>query len=266
MVTNVGREMCFKLPLNASSTFGHMLRNLDQEVHRGSISSYGLNMTTLEEVFLKVTRGEEPVCTNSLRNYSHEKLQEPNCCQNSARNHDHEKVGDQRGCSVSPVCKRSLYWTHMNALLRKRRINFQRDKKAWCCTTILPSLFVLLGFLALKYASPQKDLEPLLLDLEAYNVDLSDAPSHGPRNPIPFNSPGSHFKCQPGWCAYQYPIVEVKETQELYFFCGGQSYLFSSPNCSIDMSDDILSRFNAAGAAPTGKRVSNLNEVNAANP
>lgn len=241
LLTNVGKEMSFQLPLESNSKFGSMLRNLDYACDRGMICSYGLNMTTMEEVFQQVTSGE----TN-----------------NAITDVPADTPGEDEGVDYFTLdsTKSNLVYQHVSALLLKRMITFKRDKKAWCFTTLLPGIFVLVGFLALKYASPTRNLEPLSLELEAYNLE-ADLDGSKVRNPVLFNKPDAFFKCQPGWCSYQAPIIQNHDTKELYFFCGAQSYLLSQPNCSIGMSRDIVGRITDAGAVPFEASVRDVNEV-----
>lgn len=52
MLSNVGSEMSFQLPMGSSARFPPMFANLDALTESGKISSYGVSITTLEEVFL----------------------------------------------------------------------------------------------------------------------------------------------------------------------------------------------------------------------
>lgn len=108
------------------------------------------------------------------------------------------------------------------------------------CTTIVPTLFVLIGFVVFKYASPQRNLSPITLDLAGYNSAVSTDPIF----PLPFNSPSNPYVCQPGTCIYFTSIVEVPETDEMYPYCGGQVTVDEGWSCTIDESADILSTLN----------------------
>lgn len=149
-----------------------------------------------------------------------------------------------------------LFFRHLLALFSKRSANFRKDKKAWVCTTILRSLFVLIGFIVYKFAGLNRDLGPVLLTLDDYNVD---APS--PRNPIVFNSPDSIYSCQPGQCAYQFPLMNLTETNELYSYCGLRASLNTTEMCSITESGAIMNRINDTLASPTETAVATVNEV-----
>lgn len=128
LLSAAASEMRFQLPMSASHQFIPMLRKLDAEVAQGYIGSYGLGLTTLEEVFVLVSRGD------NLRS----------------------EVGSQnlslRGRGAAALTqddfeRDKIFLRHAGALFKKRWLNFKRDKKAWLFTTILPSLFVFIGFM-----------------------------------------------------------------------------------------------------------------------
>ena len=131
LLSTAAGEIKFQIPVNESESFVPMLRQLDVEVAHGHIASYGLSLTTLEEVFILVSKGD---------------------------NIDDRRVLDQsqrlslaaKGF-VAPgqndLERENLFIRHVMALFRKRWLNFKRDRKAWLFTTILPSFIVFLGFL-----------------------------------------------------------------------------------------------------------------------
>ena len=141
----------------------------------------------------------------------------------------------------------NLFFTHVGALLSKRAANFRRDKKAWCCTTILPGIFVLAGLLIFKFTGNDRVLEPLELSLDDYNPDVKSTP----RNPITVNNVNDVFQCQPGQCAYSagnFPFA-YPEYENNYVLCGIQALvnsplnltalnqsLFDSQTANVDLS------------------------------
>ena len=244
LVSTAGKELSFHLPTHAASSFSIMLDRLEKEVKHGSISSFGLSMTTLEEVFQKTTnRFDGSELSSMVR-------PRPDYATPSSAD---------RGSEYDPPrsTESHFYQKQAAAIFRKRRLMFSSDKKAWCCTTIVPVVFVLLGVLSLRYAESEIILEPLRLDLDNYKA----VPIYKDKIPVTFNAEGLSFTCQPGWCSYQLPVVEEKETRERYFFCGAQSYLLSRPNCSQALSGDILNHLVADGVVPVPEDVHNLNEV-----
>lgn len=241
LLSNVGTEMSFQLPLGATSTFKPMFEALDTEVERGAIETYGVSITTLEEVFLLVARGTD----NKSKKILPSSRETPATLALHA-NSDRSKMDLEM---------KQLFFTHLRALFKKRAINFKRDKKAWCCTTILPSLFVLIGFLIFAFASPNRDLVAVKLDLADYNVNVMT----GPRNPIPSNANGTVFTCQPGSCTYPVTSLDIGVTGESYQFCGTQARLNGS-SCTISHSQ-LFEKFAVAGMFPIPQNGSDIESV-----
>lgn len=51
--SNVGYELAYLLPENQSASFENMLQELEEKSVLLGIRSYGISLTTLEEVFMK---------------------------------------------------------------------------------------------------------------------------------------------------------------------------------------------------------------------
>jgi ABC-type proline/glycine betaine transport system ATPase subunit len=54
LLSNVGREMTFQLPMGGSAEFAPMFQGLDSELDQGVITSYGVSITTLDGTFVAV--------------------------------------------------------------------------------------------------------------------------------------------------------------------------------------------------------------------
>lgn len=276
LLSNVGTEMSFQLPIGAASNFAPMFENLDQQITQKNIVTYGVSITTLDEVFLLVARGETGKKTEDFASKS-----ERNLAYTSG-----EVVGadDERSVrSRINLEKEGLFTRHVSALFIKRALAFKRDKKAWICSTILPSIFVLIGLMIFKFVVPNRNYDSLTLTFEDYNTDIESSP----RNPVTFNSPGGRFLAQGfGSCVtsswqtrYDYTANSTSTKGvpggQRYSLCGdgyfGQEYL-SSPDAntsdwcireggrtqqcgalaSISDSEDIMDGFAQAGAVPMG--------------
>lgn len=48
LLSNVGTEMSFQLPMASSSQFTPMFEGLDKQIEKGTVTSYGVSITTLE--------------------------------------------------------------------------------------------------------------------------------------------------------------------------------------------------------------------------
>ena len=239
LLSNVGTEISFQLPIGASARFTSMFEQLDREVEDSRIVTYGVSITTLDEVFLLVARGEtgEKVSMKSssdLRNGT-------SILDNADKSYRSQMDLDSNG----------IFIRHVQALFRKRALNFKRDKKAWVCSTLLPSLMVLVGFLLYKFASPDRNLDSLQLSVNSFNPSVRSQP----RSPIPFNEPATDFTCQPGRCmvAFNGSLLtslikgNTNET-DLFTFCGLGLNGNISSSCSISESRNIMGHLPSFGA------------------
>lgn len=111
LISNAGTEMSFQLPIGESKHFIGMFRNLDDLMAYRSIDSYGVSVTTLEEVFQMVARGEEAPSSSTAN------LNEP----------EEDTVANR----ISVDDNEKVFKRHVQALFAKRAKNFKRDKKAW---------------------------------------------------------------------------------------------------------------------------------------
>ena len=103
-----------------------------------------------------------------------------------------EIVEDGESCKFgddidNPIDFRSLdmndekeeFRRHVGALFLKRAKNFKRDKKAWCCTILLPTILALFGLLSMKYMYLDRNMEPLELSRNDYNVNIKNEDKEG---------------------------------------------------------------------------------------
>lgn len=243
LLSNVGTEMSFQLPIGAASEFKSMFEQLDDEVDDGGIVTYGVSITTLDEVFLLVARGgtTEKVEMKSSKAKAGELVGE----------------GETSYRSRMDLENDGMFARHVQSLFRKRALNFKRDKKAWICSTLLPSFLVFVGFILFRFVVPPRNFEPLVLSVDSFNPDIST----GTRNPIPFNEPGTDFTCQPGICMVGFNhSFGFFNTTDRYTFCGLGFDGNISSSCSITESDSIVGQLNEFGAAGQPQQSANVSD------
>lgn len=198
MLSNVSSEMTFRLPLESAGRFAAMFSDLDKKIDDGEIATYGVGITTLDEVFLLVARGEtmeRSVLGSSLKDVTKED----------------DEIHNDSYRSQEDLGKHELFPTHVRCLFAKRALNFKRDKKAWACSTILPVLCALFGFMTVTFLAPNKNMQPLELKLSVFNV-VNDAIT-----PFPINSAGA-FTCQPAKCLASFGKIGAFYDETTY--CG----------------------------------------------
>lgn len=181
------------------------------------IESYGISVTTLEEVFLRVAgcNFDESKCKNQENNFftpdlvafhaSHEQSSKQISLSKLSGNYKW-LVGViftvvQRACGLilatilsflnflSMKCcscciiPRSMFWQHCRALFIKRAVSARRDRKTIVFQLLIPAIFLLFGLLFLKL-KPHPDQPSVTFTTSEFNPLLSGGGGGGP---IPFD-------------------------------------------------------------------------------
>ncbi|EWS72164.1 ABC transporter family protein (macronuclear) [Tetrahymena thermophila SB210] len=143
LISDYSAEIAFQIPYKYIPQFEQMFNEIERLKHQLKIRSYGVSITTLEEVFLKV----------ASMNDNH--IVQPHKAQQKNQYQDIENQDDQK--FIERITDPSLlFFTHFWALIKKRIHYFKRDKKGLCCELILPIILIAFG-LYTAYASKFKD-------------------------------------------------------------------------------------------------------------
>jgi ATP-binding cassette subfamily A (ABC1) protein 3 len=256
-VSEVGTEISFKLPLASSLSFENMFREIERcmsrsksssetsssEDHNLGIESYGISVTTLEEVFLRVAGCDhneaERLDDVKILDSSPDSLLPQSCpTYELKRKFDLRLCGNyftmawrafylvlavvpsfftflNLHCCCTCVFTKSTFWKHFKALLIKRAISARRDQKTIVFQLLIPAVFLFFGLLFLNL-KPHPDQNSVTFTTSNFNPLLSGGGGGGP---IPFDlsKPISHEVVdyiQGGWIqkfrpsTYRFPDSE----------------------------------------------------------
>ncbi|XP_020590496.1 ABC transporter A family member 1 isoform X2 [Phalaenopsis equestris] len=227
-ISDVGSEVSFRLPLASSSLFVNMFREIESRMRRPDnednsrfvendcgIESYGISVTTLEEVFLKVA-GQR---LDEVDFHQYQKgLENSSTAGYQVSQSTHFGLSVSKGywvhtlgffrrlfCairhilsliistifgfavfSLTKICScviRPVFWMHLKALFIKRAISARRDRKTVAFQLLIPAIFMFLGLLFLRI-KPHPDQGSMLLTTSHFNPLLTGGGGGGP---IPFN-------------------------------------------------------------------------------
>ncbi|EQC39389.1 hypothetical protein SDRG_03591 [Saprolegnia diclina VS20] len=173
VLSNVGTEMSFQLPLDHAPSFAAMFADLEAQSSDLGVLSYGISVTTLEEVFIKVAEigDEHQQHTLQPRNDASPLL---------------SPAGYKINTAEAPPSRLRMFGRHFVALFKKRFRTAKRDKKIVVFGAVLPVIFVVLGMSILKFSSLSKNDDPLGMNLQSY----------GSTKPVPVTCQGDA-----AWCA-----------------------------------------------------------------
>ncbi|XP_077241690.1 ATP-binding cassette A1 isoform X2 [Tasmannia lanceolata] len=230
-LSDVGTEVSFKLPLASSSSFESMFREIESYIRKPgnsfetssnedvdcfAIESYGISVTTLEEVFLRVAgcdfdETEQVEINNNAHIGPHSVVSDVSLHSKASNSKiydgNYKKVFGficsivkrafslifsmvfsfvtflNTQCCSSGVIIRSTFWQHSRALLIKRAIFARRDRRTIVFQLLIPAVFLFFGLLFLKL-KPHPDQLSVTLTTSHFNPLLVGGGGGGP---IPFN-------------------------------------------------------------------------------
>ncbi|KAF0712753.1 hypothetical protein As57867_004679, partial [Aphanomyces stellatus] len=150
VLSNVGTEISFQLQLDCSHLFGKMFAELDSQLDSLGVLSYGISVTTLEEVFIKVAEIGDEHHQHTLQK------RDPAIDQAGVA-----PVGGYRLTEHAPISHLAMFCIHFVALFKKRVRTAKRDKRVVMFGTVLPIAFLVLGIALLKGSSLNRN-DPIL--------------------------------------------------------------------------------------------------------
>eukprot|EP00599_Poterioochromonas_sp_BG-1_P016760 CAMPEP_0173165656 /NCGR_PEP_ID=MMETSP1105-20130129/21518_1 /TAXON_ID=2985 /ORGANISM="Ochromonas sp., Strain BG-1" /LENGTH=1579 /DNA_ID=CAMNT_0014086689 /DNA_START=11 /DNA_END=4746 /DNA_ORIENTATION=+ len=203
-LNDVGAEQSLRLPFSASSQFVALFEELDLQKKKLGISEYGISVTTLEEVFLRVAdlEAEEAhalLASNPPANEAPNLTMEPSkgkfeplniegeANENSDRTTDGKYIApadDPVRTDYADFELKNPFLQHFKALFIKRAIYAKRDTRMICCQLVLPVIIVIVG-LSLLLLQPNYNQPDLVLNPSKFNQDFS----YSQRNYVPFLTP-----------------------------------------------------------------------------
>ena len=215
LLTDVGTEMTFQLPFNASPKFPTLFDHIDSNFEELGLASYGISVTTLEEVFIKITRSTH-TNTEAQKGIDIAKIngkssmsEETDTLVISSDAAEKQKVGIMHDFEKIPEDNQYEYFIqHMKALFIKRGLYFIRDRKAWVFTFLVPFVFLLVGLIIMANTYPSTYDPSKIMATTMYNPKVSSAS----RLPTPFVNERelSYTQCSvnfPAFCAAAYSTV-----------------------------------------------------------
>lgn len=154
-VNLIGLELKYQQPNETSPVFEKLFKELEDRKEELEIQSFGVSLTTLEEVYLKVARLGD--C----------RVPEPKSMNENKKEADNKSLVDKNSVPDKELAeirvKTGIFWMHFVALVKKRLIYFRKDRNGIACEIILPSFIVVMAlqFTLLNFWSDSPDLRLL---------------------------------------------------------------------------------------------------------
>jgi ATP-binding cassette subfamily A (ABC1) protein 3 len=230
---DTGTEISFRLPLDATPKFPAMLRALDLQKEGLGVVSYGLSVTTMEEVFLRVVH-EQHVEQSATATTASAEDREVAALENGVPLSvitPPESVKLEMGKSQGPIDftllearpEEQTFSRHFFAMMAKRWHYSKRDERAICCSLIVPLIILALGSALLQV--------PLT---GIYSTVILSADVYNQPNYVPYNVFTGSGQVSPGPSIASY----LTETSSVML-------PFTAPiSSSLDMANQLLAHRN----------------------
>ncbi|KAG7399525.1 hypothetical protein PHYBOEH_008650 [Phytophthora boehmeriae] len=177
VLSNVGAEIAFQLPLDATASFPQLFEELDEKLGELGVLSYGISVTTLEEVFIKVAEANDEGNQHTLS-------------KDAAIPSADQPPG---GPTIANLTGAAMFLVHLSALLLKRFRIARRDRRVIIFSAFLPVALLLAGFIILKSSSLMKSDVKLAL-----NSDTFEAAKPTGTNNVPYFCQADDAQ----WCSH----------------------------------------------------------------
>ena len=155
-VSDVHAEIAFECPLDPENRFDVFFEELDKRLGELSLRSYSISVTTLEEVFIRVARGD-----TELREQKKAELEEAK--------EETEEIEETRLIETHRKTE-GLFFRHIKALLWKRIYVTRRDLRSISFEILIPIVLGLLGLLFMLVADRFVDQDPMELKIDNYDT------------------------------------------------------------------------------------------------
>ncbi|XP_058837017.1 phospholipid-transporting ATPase ABCA3-like [Topomyia yanbarensis] len=153
--TDIGSELSFVLKEDYIKLFQQMLEELETQMERCGITSYGISLTTMEEVFLKA--GSDTLHETDERNGT--------AIDTTDQNYSLSNINLLRGGQ--------LMMNQVKAQFLKKALSTIRSWVQLIIQNLIPVLFVVLTFVMTRGIASNKDLPPLTMTIEAYKQTVT---------------------------------------------------------------------------------------------
>lgn len=177
--TNVGAEVSFQLPMSQSSAFPELMSELDAKSEQIGLRTYGVSVTTMESVFLRVNETAEEFET-AREDHAQGGALKPDS--KRSRSAAHDSVNPMMPASARAIAggvdavraasrdvQRNYFCRHFATLLIKRFHFYRRDAKSFLFQLVIPVLAVVAG-MAITSAGSSWEFPDYVLSSWQYNV------------------------------------------------------------------------------------------------
>ena len=169
--------MTFQLPFSASDCFVPLFTELDARLDDLHLNTYGVSVTTMEEVFLNSAKVVDREFAHSLRNKRSMNDQGVSCSEGAKhllvdQTEEEAKMNRKDFTRTTSDIQQNLFFRHFAANFRKRMNYALRDKKMFIMELLIPAVFTAFVFTMVKVIFNMTNVPSYSMDTQYYNPTL----------------------------------------------------------------------------------------------
>eukprot|EP00002_Diphylleia_rotans_P024252 TRINITY_DN477_c0_g2_i1.p1 TRINITY_DN477_c0_g2~~TRINITY_DN477_c0_g2_i1.p1 ORF type:complete len:1671 (+),score=364.81 TRINITY_DN477_c0_g2_i1:51-5063(+) len=161
MISNVGAEVVFQLPMSSVERFPDMLEMIESQSALFGVRSYGISVTTLEEVFMRLAHNdhEDDETRKADAKKKKEIMQRRMSVSSTSKSQiaPMEMTSDGKTSAAAIQSNLFVFGNHFKAMFMKRYRVGSRDKRSILCQLFLPVVVIIVGMalLSINYNTEQ---------------------------------------------------------------------------------------------------------------
>jgi hypothetical protein len=140
--------MTIQIPVEYAQNFGSFFKSFDEDLDQLNVMSYGISISTLEEVFLKVGSLHSPV-EEDLKKIVRD-VNELDDLEDGKSKGGPEQIDQVFNMKDNVKELDNSFLNNLKAILYKRTNGYKRNKKALINEVLVPALFMIAGIALTK--------------------------------------------------------------------------------------------------------------------
>ncbi|XP_071958198.1 phospholipid-transporting ATPase ABCA3-like isoform X2 [Antedon mediterranea] len=176
--SNIGAELAYILPGDSTSQFQSLFENVEAKRTSLGVESFGVSITTLEEVFMKVGEQAEAKANGTANNDEGEGAVASTTMQNIQKAEKAVNISQLETRREDLLSGLALKAQQFKAMYIKRFLNSKRDKKAVIIQFFFPLLFIFLGLLIILLSGGSAATDDPKLELSLIKLNEAEDLNH----------------------------------------------------------------------------------------
>lgn len=166
--------MTFQLPFNASDCFVPLFTELDARLDELHLNTYGVSVTTMEEVFLNSAKVVDREFARSLSSKRTLNGQGISCAEGAKhllvdQTEEEAKMNRKDFTRTTSDIQQNLFLKHFSANFKKRMNYALRDKKMFIMELLIPAVFTAFVFTMVKVIFSMTNVPSYTMNTQYYN-------------------------------------------------------------------------------------------------